>query len=168
MTDMTTERGDRLRWVPPALVVAVVLLLVAAAVLGVRWKQARDREQRYADVVAAARAETIAFTTLDYRDLGTSVDRVLAGATGQFKQQFSASRQQLESLSTRNRSVSRGKVLTAGVVSIDADSARVVVVADSTVTNVNAPKPQPRHYRLSLDLVRVDGQWLTSDLQFVG
>ena len=59
-------------------------------------------------------------------------------------------------------------MLRAGVVSMDDDSARVIVVADSSVTNVNAPDPQPRHYRLPLDLVRSGDRWLTSDLEFVG
>jgi Mce-associated membrane protein len=59
-------------------------------------------------------------------------------------------------------------VLEAGVVSMDEDSATVVVVADSQVTNKSTDEPQPRHYRLQLDLVLEDGRWLTSDLQFVG
>ena len=158
----------RLGWLAVALAAVVVALVCAGVLVGLRWRDARAQEQRYDDVLAAARAETIAFTTLDYHDLNPSIDRVLAGATGDFKKQFAASREQLTSLSTRNRSVSKGRVLSAGVVSMDRDSARVAVVADSTVTNVNAPTPQPRHYRLSLDLVLEDGQWRTSDLQFVG
>jgi Mce-associated membrane protein len=64
--------------------------------------------------------------------------------------------------------MSKGKVLQAGLVSSDQDSARVIVVADSTVSNLNTQSPQPRHYRLQLDLVRQGSRWLTSDLQFVG
>ena len=64
--------------------------------------------------------------------------------------------------------MSRGEVLDAGIVSDDADSARVLVVADSTVTNAAQPQPQKRHYRMQLDLVRSGGRWLVSDLQFVG
>ena len=70
-------------------------------------------------------------------------------------------------LTKQNESVSKGQVLRAGVVSMDDDSARVVVVADSTVTNVSAPEPQPRHYRLQLDLVLRGDRWLTSGLEFV-
>jgi Mce-associated membrane protein len=44
----------------------------------------------------------------------------------------------------------------------------VIVVADSMVSNVNTSTPQPRHYRLQLDLVLQGGRWLTDDLQFVG
>jgi Mce-associated membrane protein len=56
----------------------------------------------------------------------------------------------------------------AGLGRHDPDSARVLVVADSTVTTAAGPSPQKRHYRLQLDLVRDGDRWLVSDLQFVG
>lgn len=155
-------------WVVALLGVVVVALVVGAAVLFPRWQDARAEQAGYDEVLRAATAEVIAFTTLDYRDIDPSIDRVLAGATGQFRKQFKASREQLVALSKQNESVSEGQVLRAGVVSMDDDSARVIVVADSSVTNVNAPDPQPRHYRLQLDLVRQGDRWLTSGLEFVG
>jgi Mce-associated membrane protein len=93
---------------------------------------------------------------------------VLDGATGEFRTQFEAGTQDLAELVTANQAVSRGEVLEAGIVTADEDSARVLVVADSTVTNTAGTEPQKRHYRLQLDLVRDDGRWLVSDLQFVG
>lgn len=156
------------RWLVAALGVLVLALLVTGAVLLPRWQDARAEDDRRRDVLRAAAAEVVAFTTLDYRDIEPSVDRVLEGATGDFEEQFEASRSQLEQLSRDNESVSEGRVLEAGVVSMDEDSATVVVVADSQVTNKSTDEPQPRHYRLQLDLVLEDGRWLTSDLQFVG
>ena len=156
------------RWLAAALAVLVVALLVTGGVLLPRWQDARAEDERRRDVLRAATAEVVAFTTLDYRDIEPSVDRVLAGATGDFKEQFEASRSQLEQLSRDNESVSEGRVLKAGVVSMDEDSATVVVVADSQVTNKSTDEPQPRHYRLQLDLVLEGDRWLTSDLQFVG
>lgn len=156
------------RWLAVALTVLVVALLVAGGVLLPRWQEARSEDERRRDVLRAATAEVVAFTTLDHRNLEPSVDRVLEGATGDFKEQFEASRSQLEQLSRDNESVSEGRVLEAGVVSMDEDSATVAVVADSQVTNKSTEEPQPRHYRLQLDLVLQGGRWLTSDLQFVG
>ena len=147
---------------------ALVLALVAGGLmLGAQWTEARETEQRYAAVLDAARAEALAFTTLDHRTVDEDTARVLEGATGSFKRQFEASLDQLTELAAQNESVSKGKVLSAGVVSADADSARVVVVADSTVSNVNTPSPQPRHYRIQMDLVRQGDEWLASDLEFV-
>jgi Mce-associated membrane protein len=153
---------------PNLLLVALVLaLVVGGLVLGQRWTEARESEQRYAAVLVAAKREALAFTTLDHRTVEEDTRRVLAGATGSFKKQFEASIEQLTELATQNESVSKGKVLSAGVVSADADSARVVVVADSSVSNVNTPAPQPRHYRIQMDLVRQGDEWLTSSLEFV-
>lgn len=151
------------------LVLGVVLLalVVTGGVLAPRWAQAREVEDRHDKVLAAARAEALAFTTLDHRTVGEDTERVLAGATGAFARQFRASVDQVTELATENESVSKGKVLSAGVVSADDDSARVVVVADSTVSNVNTETPQPRHYRIQMDLVLQGGSWLVSDLQFV-
>lgn len=149
------------------LLVLLVLLVAGGVVLGTRWAQASETEDRYDAVLDAARAEALAFTTLDHRTVEEDTQRVLDGATGAFERQFRSSLDQLTALATENESVSTGKVLSAGVVSADEDSARVIVVADSTVSNVNTPSPQPRHYRIQLDLVRRGDTWLTSDLQFV-
>lgn len=151
------------------LVLGVVLLalVVAGGLLAPRWAEAREAEDRYDEVLAAARAEALAFTTLDHRTVEEDTGRVLAGATGAFARQFRASLDQVTELAAENESVSQGKVLSAGVVSADDDSARVVVVADATVSNVNTRSPQPRHYRIQMDLVRQDDAWLVSDLQFV-
>jgi Mce-associated membrane protein len=93
---------------------------------------------------------------------------VLRGSTGDFRKQFQAGSKNLTSLVTANKAVAKGQVLDAGLVSSDADSAVVLVVADSTVTNTASPKGEQRHYRLQLSLVLHDGQWLVSDLTFVG
>lgn len=156
------------RWLAAALAVLVLALLVTGGVLLPGWLDARAEDERRRAVLRAATAEVVAFTTLDYRDLEPSIERVLDGATGEFEEQFESSRAQLEQLSRDNESVSEGRVLEAGVVSMDEDSATVVVVADSQVTNKSTDEPQPRHYRLQLDLVLEGDRWLTSDLQFVG
>lgn len=117
---------------------------------------------------AAARQSALNFTSLDYRHYDRDSANVLAGATGDFRKQFAAQTQQLTKLVAENKSVSEGQVLEAGIVRSDERSARVLVVADSKVTNTAAPKGEARTYRLQLDLVRHEGRWLTSDVEFVG
>ena len=156
------------------LLVAVLLAaLVAGGLLLVRHRQAAAQQAVRDDVLTAARQEAVNFTTLDYRHLDRDLGRVLDGAGGSFKQQFQQQSDQLRQLVTANKAVSVGQVLDAGLVSLDGDSARVLVVADSRVTNTGAPDGQLRRYRMQLDLVRsadgpTRGRWLTSDLQFVG
>lgn len=105
---------------------------------------------------------------LDYRHYDRDSANVLAGATGDFKKQFAAQTEQLTQLVATNKSVSEGQVLEAGIVRSDESSARVLVVADSKVTNTAVPHGEARTYRLQLDLVHRDGRWLTSDVEFVG
>lgn len=145
-----------------------LLAVVAVAATVPTLSAASDREERRSAVLAAARQAAVNFTTLDYRRLDRDLGRVRDGATGKFRRQFAAGTADLSTLVTQNKAVSRGEVLDAGIVSDDRDSARVLVVADSTVTNAAESAPQKRHYRLQLDLVRRDGRWLVSDLQFVG
>jgi Mce-associated membrane protein len=142
--------------------------LVLVALTLPRLSVADERAQRRTEVLQAARQAAVNFTTLDYRELDRDLGRVLDGATGEFRSQFEAGTKDLSELVTSNQAVSKGAVLEAGIVSDDADSARVLVVADSTVTNAAEAAPQQRHYRLQLDLVRDGERWLVSDLQVIG
>ena len=164
--------GTRAVPVRPLLLGMLVVVAVAAVVLSAtalsRLSAASDRSDRREAILDSARQQAVNFTTLDYQHLDRDLGRVLAGSTGDFRKQFKAGTKNLTDLVTQNRAVSRGEVLDAGIVSSDADSARVLVVADSTVTNAADSQPQKRHYRMQLDMVRSGDRWLVSDLQFVG
>ncbi|WP_237330206.1 hypothetical protein [Streptomyces sp. BA2] len=136
--------------------------------LGLQVYEQRATEQRHQDILAAARQSALNFTSLDYRHYGRDSENVLKGATGDFKKQFTAQTAQLTKLVAKNKSVSKGQVLEAGITRADEDSARVLVVADSKVTNTAAPDGQARTYRLQLDLELKNGKWLTSGVEFVG
>lgn len=151
-----------------SLAVVCVLAVAASGWLGYRVYQWQDERQRNQDVLAAARQSAVNFTSLDYRHYRRDSRNVLRGATGDFKRQFASQTEQLTKLVKENESVSKGRVLEAGIVRVDDRSARVLVVADSEVTNVAAPEGQSRHYRLQLDLAYEDGRWLTSGVEFVG
>ncbi|MFH9063020.1 hypothetical protein ACH4GM_17640 [Streptomyces coeruleorubidus] len=150
------------------LVAATVVTTALTLWLAFGLYQQREADQRRQGILAAARQSALNFTSLDYRHYDRDSANVLAGATGEFKKQFTAQTDQLTKLVAQNKSVSEGQVLEAGIVRSDEDSARVLVVADSKVTNTAAPEGEARTYRLQLDLVHKDGRWLTSDVEFVG
>jgi hypothetical protein len=56
---------------------------------------------------------------------------------------------------------STGEVLKSAVASMDADSAEVLVVADADTQSVFDRRA--RHFRWSIDLVKVDGEWLVDN-----
>ncbi|GAA3196909.1 MULTISPECIES: hypothetical protein [Streptomyces] len=161
-------RAGRSRAVATGLVVATVLTTGSALWLAFGVQEQREAEQRRQDVLAAARQSALNFTSLDYRHYERDSATVLKGATGDFRKEFAAQTEELTKLVAQNKSVSQGQVLEAGIVRSDARSARVLVVADSKVTNTAVPDGEARTYRLQLDLVHRDGRWLTSDVEFVG
>jgi len=169
------SRGPRGRVVNIVLYAAVLLVACACVVLGVKAWQVRgeraddlSEQQRYADVLESARTEAEAFINIRYDDAQASIDAVAAGATGDFKEQYTKRTADVREILRQNRSVMDGDVLWAGVVDVDRDSATVLAATSGTVANKTTDnKPVARNFRLQLDLVYEDGKWLTRDLQFV-
>lgn len=153
-----------------ALFVTVLALVAALVVMAVKAPgvlDRRDAEERRGEVLQEAKQHAVNFTTLDYRTFEDDIELVLDGATGSFREEFGASVEEVRELVTQNESVSKGSISEAGLVSLDDDSARVLVVADTEVSNLASPDPQPRHYRIQMDLTRTGERWLVGDLTFV-
>ncbi len=149
-------------------VVLVALLVALGLVVTSRGDVDDELSTAQREVAAAARAEAVAFLTVDHQDMDAVVDAVLAGATGDFAEQYAARRDTLVSEAERTEATSTGEVVALGVGDLDDDSATVLVAANSTVANNGTgPEGQVRYYRLRLDLVREDGRWLTSAVEFV-
>lgn len=160
------------RWVFYVAVAVVVVLAAAAVGATVRvvsTQHAVDAEQTHRQtILRAARQGALNFTTIGYKHVDRDVGRVINGAAGDFKRSYKHNRSTVEKTVKKNKSTSKGKVLGAGLVSVDPDSAVALVVVDSRVTNVAYKKPTVRHYRMRLNLVQdKSGRWLVSDLEFV-
>lgn len=148
---------------------ALVALLVAIGVV-VTSRDSTDDDLGAAqrEVASAARAEALAFLTVDHEDMAPLIDAVLAGATGDFAEQYAAQRDTLTSEAIRTEATSTGEVVALGVGALDDDSATVLLAANSTVTNTGTGREgQVRYYRLRVNLVRTGERWLTSDVEFV-
>jgi Mce-associated membrane protein len=151
-----------------ALVLSVIAAAVLAVVLGHQVTVQRAHAQDRADAVAAARQVAVNFSTLDYRTFDRDTARVSAETTGAFHTDFATQAAQIKQVVVSDKSVSSGQVGQVAVVSSTPTRARVLVVLDATVTNTSSPTPTARHYRVQLDLTKVHGRWLASQLQFVG
>lgn len=158
-----------------ALLSLIAVLLASSVVGGVLAWQARDdrasavtEQERYGEVLAAARAESEAFINIRYDDAQASIDRVAEGATGEFRDQYASSSERVVKVLQKNESVMEGDVLYAGVVDVDRDSATVITATTGTVANKQTDsQPEERDFRLRLELVHEDGRWLTSALEIV-
>ena len=151
------------------LIVTSVVLFKEGAAATPGDSRAEALSRQYDEVTKAARAETLAFLTVDYRNMDDLTDKVLAGATGPFKEQYERAQTTLRTTAQQARSVATGKVREVGIGDIDADTAIVFVAADGSVTNKSTKgKAEPRTYRFKLTMVRKGDKWLTSDLQILG
>ena len=130
---------------------------------------AEERAQELADLRQAARAEAVAFLTIDYHQMDQVTDRVLAGATGSFKKQYKSSIKVLKEAAVSQDSVARGYVKEIGVGTFDSDSATVFVSAGSKVKNKGTKgKFEDRTWRIKFDMTEAGDRWLVSQLEFVG
>ncbi len=170
-----TAGGSRVRRDIGLFVLALLLACgcVFGGVLAVQQHRADDRaaaeQERYGDVLAAARTEVEAFINIDYRNAQDSIDAVAAGATGDFRKQYDSSTAGVVKVLQREQSVMDGEVLWAGVVDVDSDSATVLAATTGTVANRSTKNQKvARLFRLELDLQKVGDRWLTSNLEFVG
>ncbi|GAB3277423.1 hypothetical protein GCM10027589_03240 [Actinocorallia lasiicapitis] len=148
----------------------VVALLVAGALLvppaQKAWSASSDMDRRN-EALTAARQVALNMVTMNYDTVDADVQRVLSGATGGFKDQWGGETKNLADQLTKNQSKSSGSVLSAGVVSLDEDSAEVIVAVTSVVTTPQVPNGAARNMRFRMSLVKEHGKWLVSDFAMV-
>ncbi|MBF9129628.1 hypothetical protein I0C86_11730 [Plantactinospora sp. S1510] len=153
-----------------ALAAALCVTLALAGFLGYQRYQDRAVEQARAQALAAARQTTVNFVSVSASSVDSDLQRITAGAAGEFKEEFTRGQAQVRAAVIENKVESTGTVLRAGLVSGDLRAAVALVAVDATVKNVHAPDGRAAHYRIQVDLTRDrdSGAWLVSRLQFVG
>jgi Mce-associated membrane protein len=152
------------------LALALAAALTATGITGYRWYAQQSIEDAQQQALAAARQTTVNFVSVSAATVDRDLQRVTAGATGEFKDEFTRGAPQVRAAVVENKVDSRGTVLRTGLVSGDKDSAVALVAVDATVKNVNAPQGRLSHYRIQVDVSKdaKSGRWLVSRLQFVG
>jgi Mce-associated membrane protein len=155
--------------------VIVAILLLAAAVValvvtGQRWYQQQRLDSARQEALAAAKQTTVDFVSISAATVDKDLQRITAGATGDFKGEFTKGVTQVRTAVVENQVSSTGTVLRAALVSSDLDSAVVLVAVDASVKNKGAPDGRISHYRIQVDMALdpSSGRWLVSRLQFVG
>jgi Mce-associated membrane protein len=145
----------------------VIALAVTSAVLWSAGRSATATAATRADVLAAARQEAVNLTSQDYRTVDADLRRMADGATGQLADDLTRRAGEAKQVVVKNKAVARGMAVEAGLVAVHGDAATALVAVDSTVTSGSAASAN-RRYRFQLDLTRVGGRWLVSNLTAVG
>lgn len=163
---------QRYTWIGMTVLLTLALLaaMTGAAVWGYQWYQEREIREGHQAAVAAARQTVVDFFSISADSVDRDVEQVIHGATGTFKEEYQSGKEELRTAVIENKVKSEGKVLRAGLVSGDSDSARVLVAADANVKNANSPKGRKVHYRVQVEMSYDEktDRWLVADLKFVG
>jgi len=91
------------------LALLVALMVVASVLVGKLYVDKRAESGLRTDVLAAARQQVINFTTLDYRRFDQGSERLLAGSTGDFAEQYRANMPQLKELVVKKQDGVQGQ-----------------------------------------------------------
>ena len=148
-----------------------VLLVVSSIVLALVVRAHRTARSDLAEArqsaLAAGRQAIINLDALSAPTIDRDLARVVAGATGTFKDQFSKSQATLKQLIVSRKTTSSGKIRSAAVVRSDTDTATVLVAVDRTVVDSTNKDGVVQNDRWKLVLEKHGGRWLVADLQGV-
>jgi hypothetical protein len=146
-----------------ALVVLVAAVLVAYELVSVRprYLDARAEDQARTDVVRSAERFVVEANNFDASDLPTLKQRISPMLTTKFRTDYEKTIDDILAQIEQAKLVSKGEVLRSAVASVDSDSAEVLVIADATAQSSFGSRA--RHFRWSVDLVKVDGDWLVDN-----
>lgn len=151
-------------------ITAVLALIVIAAAVAIvvelvsvrpRYLEARMEDQARADAVRSAERFVVEANNFDASDLPTLKERISPMLTTKFRTDFESTIDDILVQIQEAKLASKGEVLRSAVASVDADSAEVLVVADATAQSSFGTRV--RHFRWSVDLVKVDGDWLVDN-----
>jgi Mce-associated membrane protein len=171
MTAMEGTEPERTRG--RALAVTTVVALVAAVLMagagGVLWfvQAEHDHQVRDTAVTVAARNQVLALLTLDPENVQSSLDTVLAGATGGWRQQFAGQADRFTQVVHNGQVRAQATISSSGIQKADDQRATVLVSANAMIKNTDSPDGYLGVYRVLLDLEVQDGRWLVSNLEFV-
>lgn len=151
-------------------VAAAVSLLVASSIallLVLRYQHAErdDLAQARESAAAAAGRVLVNLDALSAPTIDADMKRVVDGATGTFKRQFTGSQKELKAYIVKQKSTSKGNLRSVAVVRSDLDTATVLVAIDRTFKDAANPNGVVANDRWKVSLERHGGKWLAAELE---
>jgi Mce-associated membrane protein len=172
--EVVPARKRRLRLPGLKAVAAGLVVLVIAGLLSVTgwmlWehRKAADERHQTAEYSAAARQGVVNLMSMDYTQAKESVQRIIDGSIGKFKNNFQDTSQDLIKALQDSKMITKVTVNDTAVEGMDDETATVLVAATSHREGPDAPKEdqQPRVWRIVVTLERDGGQIKLSDVEF--
>lgn len=165
VADYESEAAPRgRRWGLIVKVVAMTLavlctaaLITASVLMVIEHRKAVDDRQLNAEYSAAGRQSVVTLMSLDFNNAEDDVKRIIENTTGQFKTDFEEQAADFVKVAKDSKVITDVTVTAVAVESMTPTSAVALVAATSRVTNASGAQQEPRAWRLSVDLERVDG-----------
>ncbi|MQA96073.1 MAG: hypothetical protein GEV11_16015 [Streptosporangiales bacterium] len=160
-----------LRLLMGLLAVLIAGLTTAAVMLAMTVQEAQAQAERREEVLGAARQYAVNLLSVDYRNTDQHIQRVLEGAASPFREEYAGKRQAIVDAARKAEGESKGESKDAAVISMDDDSAEVMVLADAVVSNKQTREASRQGvrtaYRWKLGMQKVRDRWLVSKVEMV-
>ncbi|MDF3307219.1 hypothetical protein P3H15_19520 [Rhodococcus sp. T2V] len=149
--------------------VVIVALVVAAVILLLDQRSARERDDRRQAFIDTARQTVLNLTTIHPETAKDDVARIVAGASGQFLEEFQGREDPFVGVVQDANVTTEGEVIEAGIENgtETSISANVLVAARTMVSSKEQPEPSPRDFRMRVTISDVDGKLTASKVEFV-
>ena len=135
------------------------------------WASATYESHKTADernlFLQVGRQAALNLTTIDFEHADEDVQRVLDSSTGTFYDDFQARAQPFKEVVKQAKSKSVGTIAEAGVESMTADGAEVLVAVTVKTSNAGAAEQDPRAWRMRITVQKVDDEAKVANVRFV-
>jgi Mce-associated membrane protein len=158
---------------PPKRSALTAALLIVATLAGlVGWLSFRAYESHQAEqqrrmYLKVGRQGALDLTTVNYTRVDADVTRILDDSTGAFHDAFQQRAQPFIDVVRKAQSSSVGTVSEAGLESATGQEAQVLVAVQVTTSIAGAPEPQPRGWRMRINVQKIGDNVKISNVAFV-
>jgi len=135
--------------------------------LGFRCAQSHAAEQRREVFLHAGQQGAVNLTSIDYARVDADIQRVLNSATGTFYDDFKQRSSAFAEVVKKAKSKTSGTIIEAGLESVTADSAQVLVSVSVSTSNMALSDQPPRRWRMRIDVQKVQNEAKISNVVFV-
>lgn len=159
----SVKKRSWLKWAAASVVGALLIATTALAVIfGWKLHNRVELSDAASQAESAARAYAVVISSTDSKNLDKDIKNTLDGSTGEFKETYQQSAEQLKKILADNDANGKGSVVASGIKTASTDKVDVLLFVDQSVTNKASPQPRTDRSRLVMTMEKVDGRWLAS------
>jgi Mce-associated membrane protein len=146
-------------------VILSVAVLLLAGLAGAAWygqHRAQQRDAAVRESLAAANSAAQALFSYDYRSFDASASNGKTFTTGSFAKEYAQSTAALKESAQKAQAVVRAQVSAAGVITATPDRVELLLYVNQYTRNVNVAGEKVDQNRVTLTMIRVNGDWRVS------